>query len=417
MRKPTTLPYPKIIEYSKPTDIPFEFLKKTTAHHPVFLSSRFTGMEQLRKLVAEKFQEYGYPIMGWEVGETFGSSQKRQPREVYLDALKKSKVYCGILDKSYGPDIIADCSATEDEYNHAISWNHELCLLTSKAEPKEDKVTTLISKWKSKHTVSPFENEVNMITAVESFIKNHTLRIGMNWIMLGDLILPSGYKTTTSTLSVNFSTTNSSVIGYIKQFSKGDAVSFIDLGDGRREDLIVDEILVSKEASTLWKIEAQFLTQPSTPRMPWPQWSQLKDIRMDATGDMLVKNGDLMMVSGVERLPQVLKMNLNCNRGEWIFRPEMGSNLYNILNAYADSPELAELLIKFDVIETLTRPIDGKQGNKWPSLPCLDHVEIKSISNIKRISVDLNLLLFMQGLAEPIECSTTVKWNFEDQES
>ena len=46
---------------------------------PVFLSSRFEGMESIRQEVAKKFIERGYPVVGWEVGEAFGGPQKFPP--------------------------------------------------------------------------------------------------------------------------------------------------------------------------------------------------------------------------------------------------------------------------------------------------------------------------------------------------
>lgn len=411
MSKPQTLPYTKIIEYSKPADIPFEFLKKTTAHHPVFLSSRFTGMEQLRKLVAEKFTEYGYPVMGWELGENFGSTQKRPPREVYLDALKKSKVYCGVLDTSYGPDIIDGCSATEDEYNHAITWGHELCLLTGKTEPKEDKTKTLISKWRGLHTVSSFASEVELVTAVDLFIKNHILRIGMNWIMIDDVILPSGYKTSSTGVSVQFSTANASVVSHLKRFSPGQEIGFIDLSEGIRLDLIVEDIQFNKLASSVWAIDAQFKKGVPVVPMSWQQWSQLKDIGLTKDGDLDIFNGDFRMVSGIEHVPQAIKLALNVNRGERVMRPEIGSNLYNILDAFADYPELAELLIKFDVIETLTRPTENHSGDKsYPAFACVESVDVQRVSNISKRHVDLKLKLSVKGHSVPLESELAIKW-------
>jgi|GEM_PF-5108260 len=410
MFKPANFSYPKIVEYSNPSDLNFDNLKQITKHYPVFLSSRFFGMEHFRKIVAKKFEEYGYPVMGWEVGENFGSTQKRQPRNVYLDSLKKSKIYCGILDISYGPEIIENCSATEDEYNHAIKWNHELCLLISNNSPKEDKLNRLINAWKSSHTISIFENPASIEIAVECFIKNHLLQSGLNWIMLGDLILSSGYRSTTSALSINFSTTNISVIEYLQLLNSGSSLGFIDLAEGRRQEVVVEEISIEKKASRLWSIEAQLLKKTHTPRISWNDWSQLTDIGVTVDGDLAIDSGDMVLVSGRSRVPQIIKTYLNCNRGEWVLRPQFGSNLHSILSTYSGSPDLAELLIKFDVIESLT--YQSGSESRLP-IPCLDHILVSKVSNINSMSVDLEINLFMKDLSSPIVHTAKIQWNGE----
>ena len=95
-------------------------------------------------------------------------------------------------------------------------------------------------------------------------------------------------------------------------------------------------------------------------------------------------------------------------------RPGVGSNLYNILDAFADYPELAELLIKFDVIETLTRPTENLRNEIYPAFQCIESVDVQRVSNIKKRQVDLKLKLSVKGHAEPLECEATIKWERPD---
>lgn len=76
--------YSKIVDKVLPiVNFPtIEDIKLITSGFPVFLSSCFNGMSEARQKVTECFEKYGYPVKGWETGESFGSSQKAPPREV-----------------------------------------------------------------------------------------------------------------------------------------------------------------------------------------------------------------------------------------------------------------------------------------------------------------------------------------------
>jgi hypothetical protein len=124
-----TSPYQKIIDYSFDKRIDNEKIKFITKDLPIFISSRISGLETERSLIAKNLEALGFPVIGWEIGEKFGVAQTFQTRDVYLNNLKKAAIYLGIVDKEYGAvnqDI--GISATEDEYNNAIKDDKEIIL-------------------------------------------------------------------------------------------------------------------------------------------------------------------------------------------------------------------------------------------------------------------------------------------------
>lgn len=50
----------------------------------------------------------------------------------------------------------------------------------------------------------------------------------------------------------------------------------------------------------------------------------MQSLKLDADGDLMFEDGELMLVSGDEELAQAVQINLNTNKGEWFLNPEMG---------------------------------------------------------------------------------------------
>jgi phage baseplate assembly protein W len=51
-------------------------------------------------------------------------------------------------------------------------------------------------------------------------------------------------------------------------------------------------------------------------------------------GDIVIKNGEIQMISGANLLKQTVEMILNTNQGEWWLDPDEGINFNNILGKH-----------------------------------------------------------------------------------
>lgn len=57
----------------------------------------------------------------------------------------------------------------------------------------------------------------------------------------------------------------------------------------------------------------------------------MKSFALDENGDLLIKNGEIQMVSGAELTQQKVKTVLSTNKGEWSLNVDEGIDFKNIL--------------------------------------------------------------------------------------
>jgi hypothetical protein len=57
----------------------------------------------------------------------------------------------------------------------------------------------------------------------------------------------------------------------------------------------------------------------------------MKDLRVNASGDLILSGNDLQLVSGKELTAQKCRLVLSTNKGEWLLDPEEGINFKAIL--------------------------------------------------------------------------------------
>lgn len=90
--------------------------------------------------------------------------------------------------------------------------------------------------------------------------------------------------------------------------------------------------------------------------------------------DLVIENGDLAMVSGVEALPQLLKICLSGRKGEWFLDPNHGSRLAEYCELYAGSPWLDKLLT-LEVIRNAAIPeYDDLHKQEYTPPACVERV-------------------------------------------
>jgi len=381
-----TLPYEKIVDNSFDKKIDKEKIKFVTNDLPIFISSRLAGLETERDLIARKLIEMDFPVIGWEIGEKFGVAQTHQTRDVYLYSLQKAVIYLGIIDKDYGT-VMEDIgiSATEDEYNNAVKDNKEMLLFVSK-NSKDKKANDLVEKWKKNHTITFFSNISDLENKIDDVINGLLVRHCENWIMLGDLIFNSPYRIINNEIKINKITTNDEVISYFNSITKGEELKFIDLSVG---EVVYAEFLnieIIKNYARIFEFNITLKRFPRINRISWNEFQRYIDLDINGFNK----------ISGEPLLRQSAHLSMMINRGEIPYSTS-GSNLYNICQKYFLNLPLATILIKFDIIETIMSKREAIRNEEiTPRVPCLERIEILSITDIKengfkcKIKLDIN---------------------------
>jgi len=81
------------------------------------------------------------------------------------------------------------------------------------------------------------------------------------------------------------------------------------------------------------------------------------DFALNDSHDIFITDGDITTVSGLNALPQKIKINLSIMRGESIFHPQYGSRLKMFFDDYKNT-EWLNRLFKLDVIRMASIPYD-----------------------------------------------------------
>lgn len=57
----------------------------------------------------------------------------------------------------------------------------------------------------------------------------------------------------------------------------------------------------------------------------------MESLKLDGTGDIVMKDGELQLVNKIDELIQTFKTLLRTNKNEWFLNPEMGFD-YSVIN-------------------------------------------------------------------------------------
>lgn len=138
------------------------------------------------------------------------------------------------------------------------------------------------------------------------------------------------------------------------------------IGDGR---LLTDPPFLKIEGSDYVIYCA---TSLAFPRIDAP--NLLADMKVGPTNDLVVENGDIAMVSGVESLSQKIMLTLSVKKGELPFYPEAGSRLSEYYYLYHETKWLGRL-IKLEIIRAAAIPIyDDLLRSEYTPLLCVNRV-------------------------------------------
>ncbi len=98
------------------------------------------------------------------------------------------------------------------------------------------------------------------------------------------------------------------------------------------------------------------------------------DLAIDERGGLVVKNGDLAIVSGIDALPQKIKLNIWSSRGDSLYAPSYGSRFSELFPLYQDSVWI-ERVFKIELIRLASIPyFDEVTKKSYTPLECVDRV-------------------------------------------
>lgn len=126
------------------------------------------------------------------------------------------------------------------------------------------------------------------------------------------------------------------------------------------------------------------------------------DLALDESGDLGLFNGDLKLISGIDRLPQHLMMCLSTQKGEVVFHPEVGSNLSEYYHLFRNTIWLDRIFCLEIIKNSSIRSFGRESSDVLPPLQCVDRVyDVKVISELNdehRILV--NVALDVKGIGK-----------------
>ena len=105
------------------------------------------------------------------------------------------------------------------------------------------------------------------------------------------------------------------------------------------------------------------------------------DLALDDIGDLLIENGDLKIISGIDRLPQHLMICLSTQKGEIYDQPELGANISEYYNLFKNTTWL-ERILKLEVIyHSAIGPEKYLPMERQTTLECIERVEDFYVTN------------------------------------
>ncbi len=173
------------------------------------------------------------------------------------------------------------------------------------------------------------------------------------------------------------------------------------LGDGRQ--LAAAATWQKSDAGVMLSLKVH----PSTPRTNAHELPA--DIATNDANDIFLTNGNLAFVSGLESLPQKIKMCLSTLRGEMPFHPTFGTRIKEYFDLFRDSPWLPHL-VKLEVIRMACVPIDDPiTGSAYTALRSVSRV--RSIEQLpadqKENWIPFRLHLDLEGVG-PWQCDLPI---------
>jgi len=119
------------------------------------------------------------------------------------------------------------------------------------------------------------------------------------------------------------------------------------------------------------------IVQPKAPRTN--PYSLGSDIAMAEDGDLMLVDGDIGMVHGIDTALQVVRTALSWEFGWWA-SPQLGSYFATFFNKYSTQTEILNSLVKLEVVRLLTVPIKGQfDKEETPSLNFINRVNKASV--------------------------------------
>ena len=134
----------------------------------VFISSNQTEFAEYRQLIYEEFEKdfflksFFKPFI-FEESPSFGQS----PVNTYLEAVRKSDIYIGLIGSEYGTIKESGLSATEEEYDEFHASNQNSFFYIKNTDKRDEESEKFILKIRDDNTYSFFDDETELIDEIK----------------------------------------------------------------------------------------------------------------------------------------------------------------------------------------------------------------------------------------------------------
>src|SRR5687767_14640953 len=76
------------------------------------------------------------------------------------------------------------------------------------------------------------------------------------------------------------------------------------------------------------------------------------DIKIDSAGDLVIEDGDLVLVDGIEAIAQHIRIRLRFFRGEWFIDQRLGIPFYQSILVKNPNLDIVRAILREAIIET-----------------------------------------------------------------
>jgi len=171
----------------------------------------------------------------------------------------------------------------------------------------------------------------------------------------------------------------------LQDFVDGDLYALLAFIDNYEETAVLDRYVLvnllgdgralAGAPSLMKETEGYIFRCPVVPRAARIRAADLpRDFALSENHDLMVVNGNIAEVSGLEALPQLVKTCLSHQKGESPFHRDFGTRLAEYYKLLFDSPWLGHFL-KLEVIRQASIPYnDTLQNQQYTPLLCVERV-------------------------------------------
>jgi hypothetical protein len=159
-------------------------LRAWAAEHSVFISSVMARMEAERAAVADAIERVGARVVWFE---GFGGRDD-SAETAYLDGVRASDIYVGVLGQRYGRPLPSGYSATHAEYNEALARGLRICVWATAGGNMDGPQRDFLGALQVFHTTGSYTSPDDLGQRVEQRLKELAAETESPWCKVGSAV-------------------------------------------------------------------------------------------------------------------------------------------------------------------------------------------------------------------------------------